>query len=457
MKTFQAIEQHSDDSFEFGSHFSDSEISQTGYMLIKEFESMGHTEHELDHVDDGDESMGGEDGDTTDSLDEDDHSGLVRFGIEVDDEEDDAAFFDLPPDSALGSLLTNFELSGDVEFFILPEESDSSNKLKDAIDRQSISTACLLAANQSTSSDINVAPMCDIQLPVMGSFSVGRRDGSCAGRTIIDEKAHPPVSPFSGGKVVRYNRFKKLRERSCAGDSEISSLGTPKPDSYSGSQAPHPTEQGALSAPEDDFDITAFIRGISSKDGDGFSESGDGLEVEQALHEPATGLEDLSRWRRVPMTAFRRNMMSASASGWANEQPMMLDGAIQPSARGGQTLSLVHAPMSQKKQHAKTLLLSPSRKTGGSSRKERRRRRMSKKAIDPILVKNENETGVIGLGEVSSALGGGSVGVGGEEETRSGLGNKGFDTPLFKSVIEMGTTDVPMLNLMDGIDGLPIE
>ncbi|KAG0149039.1 hypothetical protein CROQUDRAFT_89614 [Cronartium quercuum f. sp. fusiforme G11] len=391
MSKLESVDTRSDtESFEFDGLFSDRE----SYMVLEDFEG-------IPTAAEASSSEEGSDGETTDSLDEDDHSGLVRFGIEVDDdeEEDDAAFFDLPPDSALGSLLNHFELSGDVEFFVLPEDPTPS---------QSIATSCLLPAdprqtNTATSGSAGMVPdpgMGSIQLPVMGSFAVG----TAAGRTIIDDHAIPPPSPFSGTKVVRFNRFKKLRDRSCAGDSEQSSMGTPKPD------ASH-------SAAEEEFDITAFIREDDEDDQVGCKES------------EGTGcmgtMEDLSRWRRVPMTAFRRNMMSASLT-----EPM-LNGAIQRPGQARQTLSLVQ----EKKQAVKKLLLSPG------THKRRRRNRTNKHS-------NMNTTKTLIENPMLE-----------EDQPQPQVSlNKAFDTPLFKSVIdEMGTTEVPMLNLMDGIEGLPIE
>lgn len=425
MTRFQSIDHDLGENFDLESHFgSDSGgSSQTGYMIIEEFESLQTHEPDEEQIE-----VEEEDGDTTDSLDEDDHSGLVKFGIEVDDdeEEDDAMFFDLPPDSALGSLLTNFELSGDVEFFVLPEEESvnaSPQATRQIIESPSISTSCLLPPPPGScitkpTLPETVGTTSEIQLPVMGSFTVGRS----AGRTIIDEKAIPPISPFTGGKVVRYNRFKKLRDQSCGNDSERSSLGTPKPDSN------HPAEQ---SAPEDDFDITAFIHGISSKDDEDFFDFGNAEGMEESIEEGGgkSNLDDLSRWRRVPMTAFR---MSNEPS-----QPIMLDGAIQPSARAGEkTLSLVQ----QKKLNAKSLLLSPN------NRKSRRKRGIRKDEINHPPQHQPKKRGRVEE----------------EEELRLVI-NEMFDTPLFKSVIERNEgvggddQDVPMLNLMDGIEGLPIE
>ncbi|KAH9819615.1 hypothetical protein DFH28DRAFT_1122354 [Melampsora americana] len=425
MNRFQSIDHDLGENFDLESHLgSDSGgSSQTGYMIIEEFESLQTHEPDEEEIEEEEE-----DGETTDSLDEDDHSGLVKFGIEVDDdeEEDDATFFDLPPDSALGSLLTNFELSGDVEFFVLPEDESanpSPQATRQIIESPSISTSCLLPAppgssttNPVLSEMLGTKP--EIQLPVMGSFSVGKS----AGRTIIDEKAIPPVSPFTGGKVIRYNRFKKLRDRSCGNESERSSLGTPKADSN------HPAEQ---SAPEDDFDITAFIHGISSKDDEEFFDFGNKGRtegIEEGVEKRK--LDDLSRWRRVPMTAFRM-------SNEPVPPPIILDGAIQPSARAGQkTLSLVQ----QSKLNGKSLLNSPHHR---KSKKKRGHRTEEIVQHHPERKRGRIEE---------------------EEELRLAI-NSMFDTPLFKSMIERNEgiegggvdEDVPMLNLMDGIEGLPIE
>jgi hypothetical protein len=116
---------------------STDEESHLGYMIIEELGPDDDDEEDDDRSENHDQtnshsqSISGDDGATTDSLDEDDHSGLVRFGIEADDgnqahsdddddhqadEEDDASFFDLPATSALGSMLTNFDLSGTRSF-----------------------------------------------------------------------------------------------------------------------------------------------------------------------------------------------------------------------------------------------------------------------------------------------------------------------------------------------------
>ncbi|POW22525.1 hypothetical protein PSHT_01182 [Puccinia striiformis] len=254
--------------------------SQLGYMIIEEFEPMmDDSDQDMtedsgsDDDDDDDHSMsGGDDGATTDSLDEDDHSGLVRFGIEAADdsnidphsddhllhqaeEDEDARFFDLPPASALGSMLTNFDLS-----VISTPDLINNNNLKNLSDSNAI------------------------KLPIMGTFPADREDGTNAGRTIIDSEQILPLSPFTGGKVVRYNRFRKLRQRSCTGgESERSSIGgggttTPRAEESNDSIAPNGGSSSNLivegesggggngDAEETEFDITAFIRGISSID-----------------------------------------------------------------------------------------------------------------------------------------------------------------------------------------------
>lgn len=96
------------------SNATDDQDSLMGYMIIEELnpedEDNGDDE-DPDH-NNNQSFSGDDDGATTDSLDEDDHSGLVRFGIEAEDadqpnsEEDDPNFFDLPTaSSAIGSML----------------------------------------------------------------------------------------------------------------------------------------------------------------------------------------------------------------------------------------------------------------------------------------------------------------------------------------------------------------
>ncbi|KNE92968.1 hypothetical protein PSTG_13683 [Puccinia striiformis f. sp. tritici PST-78] len=319
--------------------------SQLGYMIIEEFEPMmDDSDQDMtedsgsDDDDDDDHSMsGGDDGATTDSLDEDDHSGLVRFGIEAADdsnidphsddhllhqaeEDEDARFFDLPPASALGSMLTNFDLS-----VISTPDLINNNNLKNLSDSNAI------------------------KLPIMGTFPADREDGTNAGRTIIDSEQILPLSPFTGGKVVRYNRFRKLRQRSCTGgESERSSIGgggttTPRAEESNDSIAPNGGSSSNLivegesggggngDAEETEFDITAFIRGISSID-EGCS---DGEKNETNTIE----LDGLSRWQRVPMTAFRRRTMMMSydhhqpdLNSSDSNQQMFIEGAIQPSS-----------------------------------------------------------------------------------------------------------------------------
>ncbi|POW16021.1 hypothetical protein PSTT_01671 [Puccinia striiformis] len=319
--------------------------SQLGYMIIEEFEPMmDDSDQDMtedsgsDDDDDDDHSMsGGDDGATTDSLDEDDHSGLVRFGIEAADdsnidphsddhllhqaeEDEDARFFDLPPASALGSMLTNFDLS-----VISTPDLINNNNLKNLSDSNAI------------------------KLPIMGTFPADREDGTNAGRTIIDSEQILPLSPFTGGKVVRYNRFRKLRQRSCTGgESERSSIGgggttTPRAEESNDSIAPNGGSSSNLivegesggggngDAEETEFDITAFIRGISSID-EGCS---DGEKNETNTIE----LDGLSRWQRVPMTAFRRRTMMMSYDHHQpdlnpsdSNQQMFIEGAIQPSS-----------------------------------------------------------------------------------------------------------------------------
>ncbi|KAA1066921.1 hypothetical protein PGT21_012582 [Puccinia graminis f. sp. tritici] len=314
---------------------STDEESHLGYMIIEELgdEDEDDDDDDNDNEDDRSEkddrtnnhsqSISGDDGATTDSLDEDDHSGLVRFGIEADDgneghsddddhqadEEDDASFYDLPATSALGSMLTNFDLS-------VISTPDSTNPGEPRTNKLSGSR--------------------EIKLPVMGSFSVDRQDGTNAGRTIIDEEKSVPLSPFTGTKVIRYNRFRKLRQQSCTGESEPSSLvGTPKAEESQDSIHPGPSSTNELGLPEQEFDITAFIRGISSID-EGCSDG------EKNAYEGTTAeLDGLSRWQRVPMTAFRRQMMRSCAEGGSE---MLLDGAIQPSSSLDETLGLSVQP-----------------------------------------------------------------------------------------------------------------
>ncbi|WAQ84650.1 hypothetical protein PtA15_5A223 [Puccinia triticina] len=321
-----------DDEHDDDSHF--------GYMIIEE---LGPDEDEEEEEEEDAQSMSADDGATTDSLDEDDHSGLVRFGIEAEDgnqaysddnddndqqqhpdEEDDASFFDLPATSStIGSILTNLDLS-------VLSTPGSTNPGE--------------GGNQSGSREI--------KLPIMGTFSVDRSDGTNAGRTIIDEEKSLPLSPFTGGKVVRYNQFRKLRQQLCSrGESERSSsvAGTPKPtDPSQDSGPPGPsTNNMDIEKPEPEFDITAFIRGISSidegcsdgepKTGGGYNHDGGEDEGEGSQTQGSMGtLDGLSRWQRVPMTAFRRRMIGGCAEeghGSEEEERMLLDGAKHsPSA-----------------------------------------------------------------------------------------------------------------------------
>ncbi|OAV96128.1 hypothetical protein PTTG_26465 [Puccinia triticina 1-1 BBBD Race 1] len=334
-----------DDEHDDDSHF--------GYMIIEELGPDDEDEEEEEEEDA--QSMSADDGATTDSLDEDDHSGLVRFGIEAEDgnqaysddnkdddhqqqqpdEEDDASFFDLPATSStIGSILTNLDLS-------VLSTPGSTNPGE--------------GGNQSGSREI--------KLPIMGTFSVDRSDGTNAGRTIIDEEKSLPLSPFTGGKVVRYNQFRKLRQQLCSrGESERSSsvAGTPKPtDPSQDSGPPGPsTNNMDIDKPEPEFDITAFIRGISSidegcsdgepKTGGGYNHDGGEDEGEGSQTQGSMGaLDGLSRWQRVPMTAFRRRMIGGCAEeghGSEEEERMLLDGAVQPSSSLAETLGLAALP-----------------------------------------------------------------------------------------------------------------
>ncbi|PLW33167.1 hypothetical protein PCASD_13146 [Puccinia coronata f. sp. avenae] len=312
---------------------TDEEDSHFGYMIIEEYEGESDEQETSDHIS---QSISGDDGATTDSLDEDDHSGLVRFGIEADDgnqanseneqqldEEDDASFFDVPPNSALGSMLTNFDLA-------VISTSDSTHPPDDS----------KLTTEKP-----------DIKLPIMGTFSVDRQDGTNAGRTIIDEEKSLPLSPFTGTKVIRYNRFRKLRQQSCTGESEPSSIaGTPQADESNDSII-HPGSSTNANLPEPEFDISAFIRGISSID----ENCSDGEK--NAYDASTTELDGLSRWQRVPMTAFRRRMVMNCAHGSPeNPDQMILDGAIQPSSSLGETLGLSSQPGRPRKRHAPSSL-----------------------------------------------------------------------------------------------------
>lgn len=187
----------------------------------------------------------------------------------------------------------------------------------------------------------------------MGTFSVDRQDGTNAGRTIIDSEKSLPLSPFTGTKVIRYNRFRKLRQQSCTGDSEQSSMtGTPKPDDSQHSIInPGTSTNGAL--PEPEFDISAFIRGISSID-EGCSDG------EKSPYDASTAeLDGLSRWQRVPITAFRRRMVMMNCpEGREDPGQMILDGAIQPSSSSlAETLGLSSQPSRSRKKRGPSTCL----------------------------------------------------------------------------------------------------
>ncbi|KAI8449585.1 hypothetical protein BY996DRAFT_4588899, partial [Phakopsora pachyrhizi] len=401
-----------------GSDDSSDNYSQMAYMIIEELESRGATEveQEVEGQNDFTSDDDGEDGATTDSLDEDDHSGMARFGIEVDDEgEENIEFYDLQADDALGSLLNNFEFAGDVEFFVLPDQEVRPGSLTAA---SSQVCSCEQGSTQEKSLNLNN----DSRLPIMGSFSISRQDGKTAGCTIIDERNALSPSPFTGGKVVRYNQFKKLQSRSCAGDSAPSSVGTPQQSMQLAEQAlgnSQPDKQNDSNISAEDFDITAFIRGISS------------LEEECSETEKAkedSKLDYLSRWRRVPMTAFRRKMLAQTTP---KGDHMALDAAIQSCSTLGENISL-YEPASIKKQNARLLFSPPSKKS------HRRGYRQNPKSD------------ICGSGRKAEPM---------DTSIEEGVSIvQSLDVPLFDGLIETGSRGVPtMLNLLDGIEDLPID
>lgn len=327
-----------------------------------------------DQEPDQQQSTSGDDGATTDSLDEDDHSGLVRFGIEADDsheiiteddEDDDDHHhhqellnpsdehptpdsFNLPITSPpLGSILTNLHL------FASKQTNDST----DPID------PCMIGSTNRS-----------IKPPIMGTFSVDRQDGSNAGRTIIDDQKSLPLSPFTGGKVIRYNRFKKLRQQSSIESSNPSSIGgTPMAEDSQELLLMNNASRPMVT--EDEFDITAFIRGISSIDescSDGEKKDSNEGSSKTTMAE----LDGLSRWQRVPMSAFRRRMMMRSDGEGHQDDKVLLDGAIlQPSSSLGQTLSLCQPGRKRnKRQGSSNLQLSILGSPTFFDRRDQRRR-----------------------------------------------------------------------------------
>jgi hypothetical protein len=110
---FEEVGHHGDDESGSGNEDSDDEGDKTLTLVDGFHRAVGDSsEDSSDESDDDEEDSDGhqygfdfdeDDGDTTDSLDSDDHVGLVRFGIEVDtdstamDSDSDNDFFNLPP------------------------------------------------------------------------------------------------------------------------------------------------------------------------------------------------------------------------------------------------------------------------------------------------------------------------------------------------------------------------
>ncbi|MBW0507325.1 hypothetical protein O181_047040 [Austropuccinia psidii MF-1] len=424
------------------SHLHSMSIEDFDWGHLNQHESLNDIDHHDHHLDQ--QSRDSDlDGATTDSLDEDDHSGLVRFGIETDEPvdvqveaEDDSVFFDLPSPSRIGSILTNFNLTGDLSSLI-----NHSNQPVESNQTPLFST-----------DQLNLSPIgkYDIKLPTMGSFSLDRQDGTKAGRTIIDGRISIPPSPFTGGQVIRYNRLKKLRQQSSTVESDplSSLLGTPKVKSATCSTSLDPnhfrptkesSNEPSTTGPVDDFDITAFIRGIPSVD--------DSCLDTETIQE---GLSDLSRWRRVPMTAFRRRMMRQD--GIESEEHTMLEGAIQSSL--GETLSLYEpgGKKRKKKHHQfKSTVFEPATRgcERGDGQKSGLKNLFGHHERDDLNGLENKKAKKRWLNEKAEE---GS----GDDERIASLSKTidcNFDNDrLFEEVI--GRSDAPILNLMDSMEDL---
>lgn len=490
----------------FGSSdLEDENQSEMGYLILEE---VGSSADEGPNRSDEDSLTASDDeGATTDSLDEDDHSGLVRYGIETADDAEPQEFWDLPEDSRLGEVLKGLEAQGSVEFFVMdPPNQRGRHQLP-----TTVPVTPMAPSNALSLPMFNAMSQLAPKLPVMGSFDTQTsvRLGSTAStaddsrstpgsagapqrtRTILNDRPTSnggllAPSPFSGGKVVRYNRFRKLREKQMrklllndnaptAGESESAT-------SVAGAQSsarPTPQVGGMLELPgtaeeeeaddDDVFDITAFIRGISSKEGSVSADESPAGEGGDRTDDP---LAPLSRWSRVPMSAFRnRRTMAMASPGWgdARVQDGYFDGALRGHRRKAAAGAALASPgIARRKKSsggsvqlarhkAKSSLDSPFSKVfsspsagrhstavgTGSAAQSRKARRALKKAqkvrassAKPALLDVKNE--------VPSSLTSASVA---EHHGLGGQPPSGFGTPFFASILGGAASDVPMLDL----------
>ncbi|GAA97296.1 uncharacterized protein L969DRAFT_91858 [Mixia osmundae IAM 14324] len=332
----------------------------------------GSDDIDIDDEDDG--------GNTTDSLDDSDHVGLVRFGIEVDEDELDAikAFASLAdvqaPTSAevtAGLHRKGFRVAmskdADTTFAVVDERTaaklmrglpvtiavpnTNSRKSRRKSQRQAgmrtprangrASVPSHLITSSSSASP-ELVPQSSPRAPEMGNFEAPPADGS---RTvaIIDNSSKLVPSPFS-----RKGRTRKRVSRVNSGESAS------KTETDTPSKIVSPDEASRMSPPpiriseeieQMDLDDVLDMTGLQEDDSD-YEISDDASEIaqqssvggggrgrSQSIGSTATTshtLGDLHRWNRIPIGSYRRNMLDALAP---SEAQTFVKGSNQASAR----------------------------------------------------------------------------------------------------------------------------
>lgn len=292
----------------------------------------------------------GEDGgDTTDSLDSDDHVGLVRFGIEVDSDDDSSSsasesdYPHLPPGTA---SLADVQAPTLADLASLPQYlfAHVSSGVVDGVDVMLLDDdARDLHTDQSILDGVNRAllkgkgrapriPDIDVEeegssdhpttterrrSPAMGVF--GTKD---TGRTaelvvVIDESNTLAPSPFS--KLKRSRRHGRhlldgTPSRRTRADSKVSTTSGPSvtDGSLSGELGDLPSPFVSADAMMD-FDFDEVLNAsVLQQDGDTTSSESE-VEVESQLQ---GGLSDLQRWNRIPIGAFRSSSSTMPSSSF---------------------------------------------------------------------------------------------------------------------------------------------
>ena len=300
---------------------------------------------------------GGQGGDTTDSLDSDDHDGMVRFGIEVDSDsssESESEYLHLPPGTA---SLADVQAPTLADLASLPQYlfATAASGVVDGVDVmllddalpdavfEGVNRALLKGKGRATcdpddeTEDDEGQGTARRRSPAMGVFGA-TTDAKRTADLVVDESNTLAPSPFSRLKRKRRGRqlvclpFDSLRQRISYSFRDLQLDGTPsrrtRADSKVSTTSGPSVTDGSLSGELADL-ASPFVSHDAILDFDlddvlhasvleaGGTASSSSSEGESG---PPVGLSDLSRWNRIPIGAFRSSSSAAYQTAVSPQQ-----------------------------------------------------------------------------------------------------------------------------------------